>query len=98
MQLEYLSANYYLLETDAATNLNFPPEIVRVFRMRIQFLRSAEDERDIRAMKSWRYEKLKGKREHERSIRLNDQYRLIFEIVIDDKTRCIRIVGIEDYH
>ena len=77
---------------------DWPPAVVKVYRRRIQFIRDARDERDFRKMKSLRFEKLKGSRKHQWSMRLNDQWRLIleFEGKGDDKVVCI--VDIADYH
>jgi Txe/YoeB family toxin of Txe-Axe toxin-antitoxin module len=50
------------------------------------------------AQKSLRFEKLKGKRDHQRSMRINDQWRLILEIEGTAPKKTVRIVGIEDYH
>ncbi len=72
--------------------------MVKAFRLRMQGIRSAVDERDIRAMKSWRLEKLKGQRQHQHSVRLNRQYRLILEFIDAGGTKEVRIVSIEDYH
>ena len=44
------------------------------------------------------FEKLKGARAHQRSIRLNDQWRLILEIEGKGDSKAIVIVSIEDYH
>jgi proteic killer suppression protein len=64
----------------------------------MQQIRSATNENDLRALKSLRFEKLKGQRKHEYSLRLNDQYRLIFEIEKGDGPNTIVVKGIEDYH
>lgn len=48
-------------------------------------------------MRSLRFEELKGKRKGEYSIRLNKQWRLIFEIETKVE-ELIAIKGIEDYH
>lgn len=48
-------------------------------------------------MKSLHYEKLKGKRSHQRSMRLNDQFRLIVEIE-EANGRTVVVISIEDYH
>ncbi len=34
----------------------------------------------------------------ERQIRLNEQFRLVFEILGDGRDKRLRIVGVEDYH
>ncbi|NLV28785.1 MAG: plasmid maintenance system killer protein [Erysipelotrichaceae bacterium] len=73
--------------------------IVKAFRNRMQAIRAASDERVFYAMRSFRFEKLKGKRKHQHSMRLNDQYRLVVEIVKNNsRGNVIKIVSIEDYH
>lgn len=67
-------------------------------RQRIQHITTAIDERDFYALKSLHYEKLKGDRDHQYSMRLNDQYRLIIEYEGDPPNRLIWIIGVEDYH
>jgi proteic killer suppression protein len=72
--------------------------LLKAFRMRMQAIRAASNENDLRALKSLRFEKLKGKRKHEYSIRLNDQFRLIFQIEKTSEGNRIVVRGIEDYH
>ena len=72
--------------------------LAKSFRKRMQFIRAAQDERDFYAMRSMRSEKLKGARDHQYSIRLNDQWRLILEFEGKGEDRKVVIVGIEDYH
>jgi len=87
----------------------FPPEVVRGFRKLVQIIDSAPDERTFRALKSLHYEKLKGKRARQRSMRINKQWRLIVEITErhqrqagegegEVKVKVVLIVAIEDYH
>lgn len=61
-------------------------------------IRAAKDERDLRALKGLRLEKLSGKRKDESSLRLNQQWRLIIKFEEDDKGKAVLIIGIEDYH
>jgi proteic killer suppression protein len=90
------------LETDARYTAGLSQGVVRAFRKRMQLVRAALDERDLYSLKSARFEKLEGKRQHQHSMRLNDQYRLILEILKenprDRKNKVIKIVSIEDYH
>ena len=86
------------LEQDAQFDGGYPREIIQAYRKRMQSIRAAMDERDLRAMKSNRFKKLKGKRSHEHSIRLNDQWRLIVEIEQASPGNIINIKSIEDYH
>ena len=64
----------------------------------MQVIRAALDERVFYAMKSLHYEKLKGDRVGQRSMRLNDQWRLILRIEEDDTGKLVVIVSIDDYH
>jgi toxin HigB-1 len=64
----------------------------------MQVIRAALDERDFYALKSLRYEKLKGRRGHQHSMRLNDQFRLIVEYEGTGPDKTVVVVGIEDYH
>jgi len=45
-----------------------------------------------------RFEKLKGARSHQRSIRMNDQWRLILQLEEEGEAKTVLIVSIEDYH
>ena len=98
MHVEFQDDDLDRLETDATFTAGFPPEIVRAYRRRLQAIRSAVDERDLYAFRSWRFKKLLGGRSHQRSIRLNDQWRMIVEIKEATPSNIMLIVGIEDYH
>jgi toxin HigB-1 len=98
MEVEFAEAELDRLEVDAQLGSNLPDDAVRGFRKAMQALRAATDERDLYALKGLHFEKLKGNRSHERSIRINKQYRLILEIVGSGKTHTVRITKIEDYH
>jgi proteic killer suppression protein len=98
MDVEFANDDYDRLETDAAFDMGLAPGLVKAYRMRMQGLRSASDERDLYAIKSWRFEKLKGNRKHQCSIRLNDQFRLVLEIQNSSEGKHLRIMQIEDYH
>jgi proteic killer suppression protein len=95
-----------LQREDAKRDKAYPPGIGKAFRKRMQmavrkrmqFIRGAGDERDFYALRSFRFEKLQGKREHQCSMRLNDQWRLILEMECDNPKKIIWIVAIEDYH
>lgn len=85
------------LEKDKQYRAGLSVAIVKAFRKRMQFIRSSTDMRDFYSLRSLRFEKLKGERQHQHSIRLNDQYRHILEIE-EGKNQKLLIVGIEDYH
>jgi proteic killer suppression protein len=85
------------LEIDENYSAGFSVDIVRAYRKVMGVIRAAVDERAFYAMKSLHYEKLKGKRGHERSMRLNKQFRLILRITTQGR-KTAAIVSIEDYH
>ena len=98
MEIVFRNKDLDRLETDRDFTAGFAPGIVKAFRKRIWAIRNATDERDFYVFKSWHYEKLQGDRSHQRSIKLNKQWRLIFEIVEMQPSNVIEIIGIEDYH
>jgi proteic killer suppression protein len=86
------------LETDARFDGGYSPGVVKAYRKRMQQIRAAEDERAFYALKSLHFEKLKGDRNHQHSMRLNDQWRLILQLMGAGKEKTVHIVAIEDYH
>jgi toxin HigB-1 len=86
------------LETDPSFNARLPAAVVKMYRQRLQTIRAAPDERDFYAFKSLHYEKLKGQRQHQRSMRLNAQWRLVLEIEEGERGKQVKIVSIENYH
>ena len=86
------------VEADAQFDGGMSEGLANAFRKRMQQIRSALDERDFYALKSLRFEKLEGKRQHQRSMKLNDQWRLIIEIVGEASAKKILVISVEDYH
>lgn len=97
MLVRFADKSLERLEVDPQYRAGFSVELVKLFRRRIQLIRAATDERAFYALKSLHYEKLKGNRSHQRSMRLNSQFRLIVEIE-EVAGRTVVIVSIEDYH
>jgi proteic killer suppression protein len=98
MEVEFKDDSYARLETDAPYTADFSSTVVSMYRRRVQFIRSAHDERDFYAMRSLHFEKLKGDRKHQFSMRLNDQWRLIMELHSKGARKTVLVVQIEDYH
>ena len=98
MEVEFDDDDLDRLETDPRFTGGFAAAIVSAFRKRMQTIRSAPDERDFYALKALHFEKLKGKRSHQFSMRLNDQWRLILEFSGKSPNKKAVIVAIEDYH
>ena len=86
------------LYVDAKGARKYPAEVVDRFFDVMGVIEAADDERDLRALKSLRLERLKGKRRHQHSMRRNDQWRLVLELENDSRGRRVVIVDIEDYH
>jgi toxin HigB-1 len=97
-EVSYRDESLERLERDANYSGGFSEPVVKAFRKRMWFIRNAVDERDLRECKSNHFEKLKGGRAHQFSIRLNDQWRLIIEIGGKGSNKRLVVVGIEDYH
>jgi proteic killer suppression protein len=98
MEVEFDDDDLDRLETDAQFTAGFSQEIVRAFRKRMQQIRAFRDERDFSSVRSLNFEKLKGNREGQHSIRLNLQWRLILEVRGDHPCKVIGIIEIVDYH
>lgn len=98
MDVRFADTDLERLDRDRHYTMGLDRAVVTVFRRRMQYIRAARDERDLRVMKSLHYEKLKGRRRHQRSIRLNRQWRLVLELEQQDAGKTVVIVGIEDYH
>ena len=98
MEAEFADPDLARLEGDLEFNAGFGKEVVRGYRKVMRFVRSAVDERDFRAMRSLNFEKLKGDRSHQHSLRLNQQWRLIIEIRKSEPKNVILVIAIEDYH
>ena len=98
MEIVFKTQDLDLLETEPDFTAGFSREIAKAYRKRIWAIRAAKDERDLYAVRGNRFEKLKGARAHQFSLRLNDQMRLIVEIEPANPKNRILIIGIEDYH
>jgi proteic killer suppression protein len=98
MRVRFGDEGLEALEKSTRVDGGHEPGIGKAFRKWMQAIRAAEDERVFYAMKSMRFEKLKGARAHQRSMRLNDQWRLILEFEGEAPGKVAVIVAIEDYH
>lgn len=98
MEIVFRNKDLDRLEIDSEFTAGYAPGIVKAYRKRIWAIRNATDERDFYVFKSWHYEKMKGNRSKQRSIKLNEQWRLIIEIIKMKPSNVIKIIGIEDYH
>ena len=98
MDIEFSNEELRRLETDPTFDMGMPVAIGKGYRKVVGWIRAAQDERDLRVMRSLHLERLRGDRSHQHSLRLNDQYRLIIEIGKTDGRTRIVLVEITDYH
>jgi len=98
MNVEFEDDDLDRLEIDPSFDAGLSPGVVRAFRKCMNMIRNAPDERIFRLSKGLRYEKLKGNREGQQSMRLNSQFRLILRLEGALESKIVVIVGIEDYH
>jgi len=88
-----------LYETEQGAS-RYPAGVVDAFFEVVSEIESAKDERDLYALPSLHFEPLKGKRGKlgQRSMRLNDQYRLIVTLEQDDQGRFCCIIEISKHY
>ena len=98
MDIEFRDKTLSLVETDRAAETRFPISVINSLRQKLVVIRAAPDERTLRNWKSLHYEKLKGDREGQRSIRINIKWRLVFTIDEDRSPKTIVVLKVEDYH
>jgi proteic killer suppression protein len=73
-------------------------DLTRAFRKVVGLVISARDERDLAAVRSLRFEKLKGGRSGQWSLRLNQQWRLIVRLVQSEQGKVVVVVEVVDHH
>jgi proteic killer suppression protein len=83
---------YYDRKTKATRS--FPPELRRIARRKILFLHDAAELRDLRSPPGNKLEALRGDRKGSHSIRINDQWRVVFVWKGSDAYE----VEVVDYH
>lgn len=98
MKIVFKKAELSLIETDRFRETRLPDSVVIACRRKLNYIRAASDERDLRSWKSLHYEKLSGTREGQRSVRINLQWRLVFTLELEDGGLQMTVLGVEDYH
>lgn len=73
-----LAKDLFYDKRSKATRL-FPPELRRTARRKLLYLHNAVEMKDLRIPPGNRLESLKGKRKGFHAIRMNDQWRLVFQ-------------------
>ena len=97
MRFRFKKKNIEALYTEEKNAHKYPKAVVDNFFDVMSAIDAAVDSRDLRKLKGFRFEKLKG-RSGERSLRLNKQWRLIVALEKDSEGNYLLIIDIEDYH
>jgi toxin HigB-1 len=90
--------NLERMDEDPNFDGGFAVGLAKSFREMMNFIRAATNESVLRGRKSYRFKKLKGKRSSDYSMRLNDQFRLTFQVEKEAGGNRLVILEIEDYH
>lgn len=100
VRLRFDSAKLERLYTKEEGVQKYPSEVVDAFFDVMGQIYAAVDERDLYALKSLHFEKLKGSRGNagDRSLRLNDKWRLIVRLERDQQGRLVAIIRIENHY
>jgi toxin HigB-1 len=94
MDVEFRDKTLGLVETDRAAETRLPISVINSLRKKLVVIRAAPDERTLRNWKSLHYEKMEGL---ERSIRINDQYRLIFTLDTECRPNKVTVLRVWDH-
>ena len=98
MRIEFADATLSRICTDEAHKLRLPIAVIRAARKKLLLLELAPDERTLRNFKSFNYKRRKGEKNGKRSVRINDQYRIVFTLNDSTVPPTIRILEIRDTH
>ena len=98
MDVEFQDKRLALIETDRAAETRLPISVINSCRQKLVVIRAAPNEQTLRNWKSLHYEKLKGDRDGQRSIRINRQFRLVFTLDEHCQPPKITVLDVEDYH
>ena len=84
-----------LVEENPSKELRtFPADLRRAARKKLAMLHAAKELRDLLSPPGNRLEKLKGGRKSEYSLRINDQWRIVFRFAGGNA----EVVRVEDFH
>ena len=98
MRFKFKDKDLLLLYTEEKNAQRYPSGVVEAFFEVMAIIASATNEADIRILKSLHFEKLRGDRVGQVSLRLNKQFRLIVQIEKDEYGKLLWIIEIKDYH
>lgn len=100
MEVRHADEELEKIEADANYNGKLCAALARSFRKVMNLIRSVANETELRHFRSLRFEKLRGNRSHQYSLRIDRQWRLIIEFELrsgQNNNVCV-VISIEDYH
>jgi len=98
VRIDFLGKKLEALYTREKGARRLDPEVYEAFLEVVAAVQAAKSPQDLRALKSLHYEKLKGDRRADRSLRLHKGYRLIVREQRDADGIYVEIIEIDDYH
>jgi len=100
VEFRFKSDKLKLLYTQEEGAHRYPAAVVNRFFQVMSIIKSMPNEGDLYSFKSLHYEKLKGTRGKlgERSLRLNDQWRLIIMLETDSRGKTVLVLEIGDHY
>ncbi len=98
MEIEFRDERLELIETDRAAETRLPVAVIKSCRKKLNFIRQAVDERDVRNWKSLRVEKMQGDESGKLTIRLNDQWRMFFVFEKENGRTKFVVLDVRDPH
>lgn len=100
MEFRFKDEKLKALYTSEEGSHRYPQAVINGFFRVMSIISSIPNEGDLYSLKSLHYEKLKGARGKlgERSLRLNDQWRLIIKLETDPRGKTILAIEIGDHY
>jgi plasmid maintenance system killer protein len=96
MKIEFADERLALIQTREAHKLGLPIGVINSCRDKLHAIAQASSEQTLRNLKSLNYKKLEGS--ELRQIRLNDQYRMRFNLDNSTTPPTVTVVFIGDPH
>ncbi len=94
MELIFNEKAYDRLEVDSSYSHGFTQTLVGLYRSRLQLLRAAQDERDLKAMKCLAFSPLLPRSRRQHAIRLDNLHTLVVELQQQPARVALKIVEV----
>ena len=98
MDVEHADPGLEQLEKDIRCTRGLDQKLIRQFRRLMLLIRNVPNESELYKYPSRHFEKLKGKRDCQYSLRLDDKWRLIVEVAKRPRGNCLRIIEITNHY